>query len=164
MSKKIQYIPSRLFHLHLIYEKCCSQIASLLFSKNVDLHLISISFPCQCELWGFNDGKTKWGNPYCVIHMDMLHQFDLGVFKTLVDTIWNILFTNFSKVLLELNKYLFETKARSCFPRCYVPNVNKKGYFFPNEKFATFEHRMYGHLFVFNEHLNLLTSYESWGG
>jgi hypothetical protein len=33
MSKKIQYIPSRLFHLHLIYEKCCSQIASLLFSK-----------------------------------------------------------------------------------------------------------------------------------
>jgi hypothetical protein len=164
MSKKIQYIPSRLFHLHLIYEKCCSQIASLLFSKNVDLHLISISFPCQCELWGFNDGKTKWGNPYCVIHVDMLHQFDLGVFKTLVDTIWNILFTNFSKVLLELNKYLFETKARSCFPRCYVPNVNKKGYFSPNEKFATFEHRMYGHLFVFNEHLNLLTSYESWGG
>jgi len=50
MSKKIQYIPSRLFHSYLIHEKCCSQITSLLFSKNVDLHLISICFPCQCAL------------------------------------------------------------------------------------------------------------------
>ncbi len=50
--------------------------------------------------------------------------------------------------LIKLNKHLLETKAKSCFPRFYVPNTNKQGYFSPNENFATFKHRMYGNRYI----------------
>jgi hypothetical protein len=40
-------------------------------------------------------------------------------------------------VLLELDKHLLETKAKSHFPRFYMLNTNKEGYFPPNENFAT---------------------------
>jgi hypothetical protein len=66
-------------------------------------------------------------------------------------------------VLLELDKHLLETKAKSHFPIFCMLNTNKEGYFSPNENFATFEHRMYGHLLAFNEYLIFLTSYEFWG-
>lgn len=49
------------------------------------------------------------------------------------------------------------------FQNFMCQTLTKRDNFSPNENFATFEHRMYGHLFVFNEHLILLTSYESWG-
>ncbi len=87
------------------------------------------------------------------------------MFKTLVDIIQDInLFRNSSKVFLELEKHLLETKAKSHFPRFSMLNTNKEGYFSPNENFATFEHRMYGPLLAFNEHLIFLGSYEFWGG
>jgi hypothetical protein len=36
---------------------------------------------------GFCGGDTEFGNPYCAINVDMLHQADLGVFKTLMDIV-----------------------------------------------------------------------------
>lgn len=39
----------------------------------------------QCALWGFAEGDAAFGNPYRAVNVDMLHQSDLGVFKTLVD-------------------------------------------------------------------------------
>jgi hypothetical protein len=44
-------------------------------------------------------------------------------------------------VFLELDKHLLETKAKSHFPRFFMLNTNKEGYFSPNENFATFEHQ-----------------------
>jgi hypothetical protein len=38
----------------------------------------------QSALWGFNGGTTKLGNPYAAINVDVLHQTDIGIFKTLV--------------------------------------------------------------------------------
>jgi hypothetical protein len=43
-------------------------------------------------------------------------------------------------VLLKLDKHLLQTKAKSRFPRFFVANTNKEGYFSPNENFATFDH------------------------
>jgi hypothetical protein len=38
----------------------------------------------QSALWGFNGGTTKLGNPYAAINVDVLHQANIGIFKTLV--------------------------------------------------------------------------------
>lgn len=38
----------------------------------------------KCALWGFNGGHTELGNPYLAIHVDTLHQSDLGIFKMIV--------------------------------------------------------------------------------
>ena len=38
----------------------------------------------QCALWGFNKGETEYGNPYLAVNVDMLHQADLGLFKTII--------------------------------------------------------------------------------
>ena len=38
----------------------------------------------QCALLGFNKGETKYGNPYLAVNVDMLHQTELGLFKTII--------------------------------------------------------------------------------
>jgi hypothetical protein len=87
---------------------------------------------------------TKWGNPYCSIHVDMLHQSDLGVFKTLLDIIQDIsaTFTNSSNVLLELDKCLFLIKVKACFLGFCVPGIDKGGYFSSNANFVAFKHHL----------------------
>ena len=37
----------------------------------------------QCALWGFARGDTSFGNSYLALNVDMLHQANLRVFKTL---------------------------------------------------------------------------------
>jgi hypothetical protein len=84
------------------------------------------------------------GNPYHSIHVDMLYQSDLGVFKTLVDIIRDILATstNYVNVLLELDKCLFLIKVKACFLRFCVLSINKRRYFSSNANFVAFGHHL----------------------
>ncbi|CAM6050719.1 unnamed protein product, partial [Sphagnum compactum] len=56
-------------------------VMKMLASTKKDVDLLSkenLVHPVKCALWGFNGGETEWGNPYKAIHVDMLHQADLG--------------------------------------------------------------------------------------
>jgi len=44
----------------------------------------------KCVLWGFNGGNIVFGNPYLAIHVDTLHQSDLGIFKIIVGILCEI--------------------------------------------------------------------------
>lgn len=93
----------------------------------------------QCALWGFNGGDTSMGNPYKCLHVDIMHQSDLGVFKTLVD-ILRVLGGS-GNVLQLLDKRLLHIKATSRYQSFRIPGTEKGGYFCSNANFAAFEHR-----------------------
>ena len=38
----------------------------------------------QCALWRFASGDTSFENRYLALNIDMLHQTDLRIFKTLI--------------------------------------------------------------------------------
>ncbi len=96
----------------------------------------------QCALWGFNGGETEWGNPYKAIHVDMLHQADLGVFKTIIDILRGIVLASInSKIFSSLDQRLFHIKKHSRYPSFRIPGTDKGGYFSSNANFAAFEHR-----------------------
>ena len=92
----------------------------------------------QCALWGFNGGDTAVGNPYKCLHVDIMHQLDLGVFKTLVD-ILRIL-GGLGNVLQMLDKPLLYIKATSCYQSFRILGTDKGGYFRSNANFTAFEH------------------------
>jgi hypothetical protein len=54
----------------------------------------------QCALWGFNGGEIEWGNPYKAIHVDILHQAYLGVFKTIIDILHGIALASINSQIL----------------------------------------------------------------
>ena len=95
----------------------------------------------QCALWGFAGGDTEFGNPYKAVNVDMLHQFDLGVFKTLVDILRSIAVSTSTTILPELDRRLLCIKNSSRFSKFLVPSTDKGGYFSSNSNYATFEHR-----------------------
>ena len=69
----------------------------------------------QCALWGFPGGDTTFGNPYRTVNVDMHHQLDLGVFKTLVDILRSIATSTYVAILLELDQRLLCIKNSSRF-------------------------------------------------
>ena len=77
------------------------------------------------------------GNPHRTIHVDVLHHFNLGIFKTLVDIIKGI---SSNEVLQKLNEQLQVTKTKSGFLGYRISGNNKGGYFTSNSNFATFKH------------------------
>lgn len=92
-------------------------------------------------MWDFAAGNTDFGNPYLAINIDMLHQADLGIFKTLMDIVISV-----SKELREdplpvLDKRLATIKNCGRFFQFRVPGTDKGGYFCSNANFAAFEHR-----------------------
>ncbi len=95
----------------------------------------------QCALRRFNGGETEWGNPYKAIHVDMFHQADLSVFKTIIDILRGIVlaFVN-SKILSSLDQHLFHIKKHSRYPSFQIPGTNKGGYYSSNANFVAFEH------------------------
>jgi len=95
----------------------------------------------HCAFWGFNGGETEWGNPYKTIHVDMRHQADLSVFKTIIDILRGIALASInSKILSSLDQRLFHIKKHSRYPSFRIPGTDKGGYFSSNANFAAFEH------------------------
>jgi hypothetical protein len=83
------------------------------------------------------------GNPYLALHVDILHQSNLGVFKTLVSIIRNIAMENpHQHVLKEMDRRLFTIKNKSRFPNFQVPGNEKSKYFSDQENFVAYEHRV----------------------
>jgi hypothetical protein len=41
-------------------------------------------------LWNFAAGYIDYRNPYLAINVDMFHQEDLGIFKTLMDIVISV--------------------------------------------------------------------------
>ncbi len=68
----------------------------------------------------------------------MLHQSDLGIFKTLVNILRSI---SSPKVHSQLDERLQEIKKRSRFSGFRIPGNDKGGYFSSQANFAAFEHR-----------------------
>ena len=95
----------------------------------------------QCALWGFTGGDTTFGNPYRAVNVDMIHQSDLGVFKTLVDILRSIATSTSVAILPELDQRLLCIKNSSRFSEFRVPGTDKGGYFTANSNYAAFEHR-----------------------
>lgn len=98
----------------------------------------------QSALWGFNGGTTKLGNPYRAINVDVLHQGDIGIFKTLVSILRDMSNEGAvctSKAISELDKRLATIQKESRYSHYRVPGTDKGGYFSSNANFAAFEHR-----------------------
>jgi hypothetical protein len=84
----------------------------------------------QSVLRGFNGGTTKLGNPYATINVDVLHQADIGIFKTLVSILRDISSEGAvctSKAIFELDKHLATIQKESRYYHYIVPNTNKEG-------------------------------------
>jgi hypothetical protein len=82
------------------------------------------------------------GNPYLALHVDILHQSDLGFFKTLVSIICDIAMENPRQhVLKEMDRRLFTIKNKSRFSNFRVPGNEKSKYFSDQANFAAYEHR-----------------------
>ena len=64
---------------------------------------------------GFAGGDTTFGNPYRVVNVDMLHQSNLGVLKTLVDILRSIATSTSAAILPELDQRLLCIKNSSRF-------------------------------------------------
>lgn len=99
----------------------------------------------QSALWGFNGGTTKLGNPYAAINVDVLHQADIGIFKTLVSILRDMSSEGAvctSKAIFELDKRLATIQKESRYSHYRVPGTDKGGYFNSNANFAAFEHRV----------------------
>ena len=86
-------------------------------------------------------GETEFGNPYRAINVDMLHQANLGIFKTIVEIVQNMGKQLTSNPLLELDRRLMIIKETSRFFQFQVPGTNKGGYSSSNASYAAFEHR-----------------------
>ncbi|KAG0595978.1 hypothetical protein M758_UG213700 [Ceratodon purpureus] len=98
--------------------------------------------PIQCALWGFNGGDTTMGNPYLAIHVDILHQSDLGVFKMIVGIIRDMAsISPRERKLQELDRRLLYIKQNCRFPAFRIPGNEQGGYFVSQANFAGFEHR-----------------------
>jgi hypothetical protein len=91
---------------------------------------------------GFSGGEINWGTPYKRIHVDMLHQVDLGVFKTIIDILRRIALVSInSKIFSSLNQCPFHIKKHSKYPSFRILGTNKGGYFSSNANFVAFEHQ-----------------------
>ena len=71
----------------------------------------------------------------------MLHQSDLGVFKTLVDILRTIAASTSSIVLPEMDQRLLCIKNSCRFLEFRVFGTGKGGYFISNSNYAAFDHR-----------------------
>jgi len=72
----------------------------------------------------------------------MLHQADLGVFKTIIDILRGIALASInSKILSSLDQRLFHIKKHSRYQSFRIPGTDKGGYFSSNANFVAFEHR-----------------------
>ena len=98
----------------------------------------------QSVLWGFNGGETELGNPYQAIHVDILHQTDIGIFKTLVSCLKEMADGGEAltrKAFIEMDRRLLHLKKETRFSEFRIPGNDKGGYFTSNANFAAFEHR-----------------------
>ncbi len=89
--------------------------------------LILCVYVCVMCALGFNGGETEIANPYNRLHVDIMHQYDLGVFKTLVD-ILRILArpsTIKSRSLHLMDKCLLCIKKKSRYQSFQIPITNK---------------------------------------
>ncbi|GAQ89262.1 hypothetical protein KFL_005040060 [Klebsormidium nitens] len=108
------------------------------WSMGLSLH------PVECALWGFNGGDTDWGNPYRAVHVDMMHQTDLGLFPTICDALLNVAAgSHRTAIARAIEKALMDIKENYRFADLRVPGSDKGGYFTSSgrSKFAAFEHR-----------------------
>jgi hypothetical protein len=71
----------------------------------------------------------------------MLHQADLGIFKTLVQIIRSIAQETSSFILHELDTRLQKIKEVGRYYQYRLLGTNFGGYFVSNANFAAFEHR-----------------------
>lgn len=73
----------------------------------------------------------------------MLHQADLGVFKTLIDIVRMIAQShpNGGRTLAELDRRLSVIKEEARFYKFRVPGNLSSGYFLSQANYAAFEHR-----------------------
>ena len=71
----------------------------------------------------------------------MLHQADLGVFKTLMDIVQEISKELDVNPIPELDKRLLVIKDVARFFQFRIPGSDRGGYFTSNANFAAFEHR-----------------------
>lgn len=95
----------------------------------------------KCALWDFAGGDTEFGNPYLAINIDMLHQADLGVFKTLMNIVQDMSKELDVNPILELDRRLSVIKVSERFFEFQIPGSDRGGYFTSNANFAAFEHR-----------------------
>jgi hypothetical protein len=93
----------------------------------------------QCALWGYNGGESDVGCPYKCIHVDALHQWNLGIFKILVDVLCMNDKTH-NWILQEIDSHLSYIKSTSCHQSFWIPSIERGGYFSSNVNFAAFEH------------------------
>jgi hypothetical protein len=93
-------------------------------------------------LSGFNGGETKMANPYKCLHVDIMHQSDIGVFKTLVDIL--CILAGPSTIEFEslhlMDKFVLCIKNTFRYQSFKIPRTNKGG-FCSNANFAAFEHQ-----------------------
>ena len=96
----------------------------------------------KCALWGFNGGTTPLGNPYLAIHVDTLHQSDLGIFKMIVGILRDMAAVNPRACKLkEMDRRLSYIKKNCRFSAFRIPGNENGGYFVSQANFAGFEHR-----------------------
>lgn len=98
----------------------------------------------QCALWGFNGCDTSWGNPYRAVHVDMLHQTDLGVFPVICTAVVQAAEAGGNgKASKLIERNLMRMKAGCRWPDLRIPGTEHGGYFTTESrsKFAAFEHR-----------------------
>jgi len=72
-------------------------------------------------LWGFAGGETEIGNPYRAINVDVLHQADLGVFKTLMDVVQEISKELNPNPIAQLDERIMEIKEAARFFHFRLP-------------------------------------------
>ena len=70
----------------------------------------------------------------------MLHQADLGIFKTIVEIVQNMRKQLTGNPLLELDRRLMIIKETSQFFQFRVPGTDKGGYFSSNASYTALEH------------------------
>ena len=95
----------------------------------------------QCALWGFNKGETEYGNPYLAVNVDMLHQADLGLFKTIIGILREIGKEQSPTTLKEMDQRLLHINDSARFYKFRVPGTKTGGYFESPANYAAFEHR-----------------------
>jgi len=82
----------------------------------------------------------KFGNPYRAINVDMLHQVDLGVFKTLMDVLQEMSKELNLNPIPQLDEKIMGIKESTRFFHFRLPSSLRGGYFTSNANFVTFEH------------------------
>ena len=75
----------------------------------------SIFLCLKCAPWDFAGGDTEFGNPYLAINIDMLHQADLGVFKTLMNIVQDMSKELDVNPIPKLDRRLSVIKESACF-------------------------------------------------